>query len=66
MWGRIDYNKQNEATFKVVHPELEYDKRNISEEVINYKTFLEWKFNLKSAEEVSNEEERKKINEEIL
>jgi hypothetical protein len=67
MWGKIEYNKHNEAYFKVVHPDLELEKKNVSEdeEVINYKSYVEWKFKYTTAEEVPDEEERKKFNEEI-
>jgi|LauGreDrversion4_2_1035121.scaffolds.fasta_scaffold2760233_2 hypothetical protein len=67
MWGKIEYNKHNEPYFKVVHPDLELEKKNVSEdeEVMNYKSYVEWKFKFKTAEEVSDEEERKKINEEL-
>ena len=52
----------------MIHPELEMDKKNVSEDesVINYKSYIEWKYKLKTSEDIPNEEERKKINGEIL
>jgi hypothetical protein len=70
IWGKIEYNKNNEPVFKVAYPELEYDKRNVvvpdpNSELMNYKQFLEWKFKFKTEEEIPNEDDIKAINDDL-
>jgi hypothetical protein len=68
MWGKVDYKNQ-EPIFKVVHPELEYEKKNLPEydtELINYIEFLDFKFKLKTPEDVPNEEDRNMFNEDLM
>ena len=69
IWGKIEY-KNNEPIFKVTHGELEYERKNIpdshDQDIINYKQFVEWKYKLKTPEEVENEDDRKMFNEDIM
>lgn len=67
IWGKVEYKNQ-EPVFKVAHPDLEYDKKNIPEtefEIMNYNQFLDFKFKLKTPEEEPNEEYRTLYNEEV-
>jgi len=58
--------KNSEQTFKVIHPELEFDKNNLQDqELINYLEFLETKFKLKTQKEESDSEIRNAYNEEV-
>jgi len=54
----------------VTHGELEYERKNIpdshDQDIINYKQFVEWKYKLKTPEEVENEDDRKMFNEDIM
>jgi hypothetical protein len=68
MWGKVEYKNQ-EPMFKVVHPELEYEKKHLPEydvELMNYKEFLDFKFQLKTPEEVPIEEDRNMFNEDLM
>jgi hypothetical protein len=68
IWGKIE-NKNQEPIFKVIHPELEYEKKNLPEydsELMNYIEFLDFKFKLKTLEEVPNDDDRKMFNDDLM
>ena len=68
IWGKIEY-KNNEPVFKVTYGELEYERKNIpdqDEELMNYNQFLDWKFKLKTREEVENDDDRYMFNEDLM
>lgn len=68
IWGKIEYKNQ-EPIFKVIHPELEYEKKNLPEydsELMNYIEFLDFKFKLKTLEEVPNDDDRKMFNDDLM
>jgi len=68
IWGKIEYKNQ-EPIFKVIHPELEYEKKILPEydsELMNYIEFLDFKFKLKTLEEVPNDDDRKMFNDDLM
>ncbi len=59
-------NKIGEPTFKVIHPELEFDKNNLQDQdLINYIDFLNIKYKEKTKSEEPDEEARIAWNEEV-
>lgn len=67
IWGRVEYSKEGEAVFKLIHLEMEFDYNNLPEkDLLNYSEFLNMKYKLKSETEIPDQEIRKLQNQELM